>query len=194
MNELSLFSGAGGGLLGSKLLGWHLVGCVEFNAYCQRVLAQRMKDGHIETAPIFTDIREFIQSGAADQYRGVADVVTGGFPCQPFSVAGARKADADERDMWPHTAEVIRRVQPRVCYLENVPGLLSAGGGGVEDGTGRPAASYFGTVLRNLAEMGYSVRWGVLSSADVGAYHRRDRLWIAAHADQHGQSTGSVDA
>jgi len=91
VRELSLFSGAGGGLLGTKMLGWNCVGYVEFNEYCQKVLAQRIEDGFLDEAPIFTDVREFIQSGAADQYRGHIDVLTAGFPCQPFSVAGKRR-------------------------------------------------------------------------------------------------------
>jgi DNA (cytosine-5)-methyltransferase 1 len=141
MRELSLFSGAGGGLLGTKLLGWTHVGYVEWNEYCQRVIAARIADGYLERAPIFTDVREFAQSGAADQYRGIADVVSAGFPCQPFSVAGSQRAANDERNMWPATVEVIRRVQPRSVLLENVPGLVSCG--------------YVGTVLADLAALGY---------------------------------------
>ena len=174
MRELSLFTGAGGGLLGTKQLGWTHVGYVEWNEYCQRVIAQRIADGFLDEAPIFTDVREFVQSGAAKQYRGIADVVSGGFPCQPFSVAGKQLADADERNMWPATVEVIRHVQPRSVLLENVPGLVSCG--------------YIGTVLADLAALGYVGRWGVLGASDVGAPHRRKRLWIVAHAnDRHGE-------
>jgi len=97
VNELSLFSGAGGGLLGTHLLGWKHIGYVEFNDYCQRVIAARIKDGILDNAPIFTDVCQFVQSGAAQQYRGFADVVTAGFPCQPFSVAGKRAGADDER-------------------------------------------------------------------------------------------------
>lgn len=178
MRELSLFSGAGGGLLGTKLLGWTHVGYVEWNEYCQRVIAQRIADGYLDEAPIFTDVREFAQSGAADQYRGIADVVSAGFPCQPFSVAGKQLADADERNMWPATVEVIRRVQPRSVLLENVPGLVSCG--------------YLGTVLADLAALGYVGRWGVLGASDVGAPHQRKRLWIVAHAE--GESGDGIRA
>ena len=174
VRELSLFSGAGGGLLGTKLLGWTHVGYVEWNEYCQRVIAQRIADGYLDSAPIFTDVREFAQSGAADQYRGIADVVSAGFPCQPFSVAGKQAGADDERNMWPATVEVIRRVQPQSVLLENVPGLISCG--------------YLGTVLADLAALGFVGRWGVLGACDAGAPHKRDRLWIVGHANRDGLS------
>ena len=172
MNELSLFTGAGGGILGSHLLGWRPIGYVEFNDYCQRVLAQRIKDGYIPEAPIFGDIRAFVSEGFAERYRGMVDIVTAGFPCQPFSVAGKQAAEDDPRNMWPATAEVLRIVRPRSALLENVPGLLSGSHG------------YFGQILRELAELGYDVRWGVLSAADAGAPHLRKRLWI--YCEAHG--------
>lgn len=90
MRELSLFSGAGGGLLGSKLLGWKTVGMVEYDEYCQRVIMQRQADGMLGQCPVFGDIREFITGGWAGSFAGVVDVVSAGFPCQPFSVAGKR--------------------------------------------------------------------------------------------------------
>ena len=169
MNELSLFTGAGGGVLGTHhLLGWKTCGYVEWNEYCQRVIAARIADGYLTSAPIFTDVREFVQSGAAEQYRGIADVVAAGFPCQPFSVAGKQLAANDERNMWPATRDVIRIVQPTSVLLENVPGLVSCG--------------YIGTVIADLAALGYVGRWGVIGAADAGAPHKRDRLWIVADA------------
>jgi len=164
VRELSLFSGAGGGLLGTKLLGFKHVGYVEFNEYCQRVIAQRIEDGHLDRAPIFTDVREFVQSGAAEQYRGIADVVTGGFPCQPFSVAGKQAGADDARNMWPATADIIRIVRPASVLLENVPGLLQF--------------DYCKRIFADLAEMGYVGKYGIISAADCGARHRRQRLWI----------------
>jgi DNA (cytosine-5)-methyltransferase 1 len=169
MRELSLFSGAGGGLLGSLLLGWEPIGYVEFNDYCQRVIAQRIADGILPSAPIFGDIRTFVDSGCAELYRGVAEVVSGGFPCQPFSVAGKRAGADDERNMWPAAIATIRAVRPRFAFLENVPGLVNSG--------------YFGTILGDLAESGYNARWRILSAAELGAPHKRDRLWIVAHAE-----------
>ena len=168
MNELSLFSGAGGGLLGTKLLGWRTIGYVENNAYCQAVLKARIADGILDEAPIFGDIKRFIGNGFAATYNGMVDVLTGGFPCQPFSVAGKGLAENDPRNMWPETIACIRIVKPRFALLENVPGLLQ-----------KP---YFRRILREIAESGYDLRWGVLGASDVGANHRRKRLWILAYA------------
>lgn len=169
LKELSLFSGAGGGLLGTHhLLGWECIGYVEWNDYCQRVLAARIADGLIPAAPIFTDVREFVQSGAAEQYRGFADVVTAGFPCQPFSEAGERRGADDERNMWPATLDAIRAVRPRFVMLENVPGIISCG--------------YAGTVLCGLSKLGYVGRWGIIRASETGAIHHRARWWVVAHA------------
>lgn len=173
MNELSLFSGGGGGLLGSKLLGWRAVGYVEFNPYCQREIRQRIEDGVLDRAPIFGDVRAFLSEGYARSYQGLVDVVSGGFPCQPFSVAGKQAGADDPRNMWPQTIEVLRQVRPRYAFLENVPGLL--------------AHAYFGTILGDLAESGFHARWCVLSAADVGAPHLRKRLWILADATNRGR-------
>lgn len=169
MNELSLFSGIGGGLLGTKLLGWKCIGAVEIEKYPCKILEQRIKDKCFEPFPIWNiDIREF-NKRYAKLYRGVADVITAGFPCQPFSVAGKRQGADDERNMWPATIECIRLVRPRYVLLENVPGLLTSG--------------YLGTILRDLAESGYDIRWRCLSAAEVGSNHKRNRLWIVAYTE-----------
>lgn len=166
MRELSLFTGAGGGILGSKLLGWKTVGYVEWEPYCQRVIRQRIEDGIFDNAPIFGDIRAFNSEGYAEQYKGMVDIVTGGFPCQPFSVAGKQLGADDPRNMWPETIRTIRTIRPRFAFLENVPGILVSG--------------YFATILGDLHALGYNVRWGVLSASDVGLVHKRERLWIFA--------------
>jgi len=169
MRELSLFTGAGGGVWATRwLLGWDCVGYVELNAHCRRVIFQRIRDGMFDPAPIWGDVRSFVDDGWARALRGSVEVVTAGFPCQPFSVAGKRKAVDDERNMWPATADVLRQVRPRWALLENVPGLLAASHG------------YFGTVLGDLAEIGYDAEWTVLGAKDAGAPHKRDRLWILA--------------
>lgn len=182
--ELSLFSGAGGGVLGSQLLGWKTIGYCEYADYPARVLAQRIKDGLIDEAPIFSDIRTFINDGYAEAYKGVVTILSGGFPCQPFSVAGQRAGESDSRNLFPSVADCISIIKPPVVYLENVPGLLSAGGGGVEDSTGRSVCGYFGHILRTIHELGYDAKWGVVGSDDssVWTVHRRKRLWILAHA------------
>jgi DNA (cytosine-5)-methyltransferase 1 len=173
MNELSLFSGAGGGLLGSLLLGWRPIGYVEKDEHCQRVIRRRIEDGILANAPIFGDIRSFIDQGFAASYQGMVDVLSGGFPCQPFSLAGTRLGKDDARNLWPATIECLRIIRPPFAFLENVPGLLSSG--------------YFGTILGDLAQSGYDARWRILSAAELGAPHKRDRLWIVAHATS-GQS------
>jgi len=172
MRELSLFSGAGGGLLGSKLLGWKAIGYVEINDYCQRVLKARIQDDILDEAPIFSDIRAFIREGYAQAYSGLVDIVTAGFPCQPFSVTGKGSGECDPRNMWPETIESLRIIRPRFALFENVPGLLS-------DAYGR-------TIFRDLAESGYQCRWRILSAAELGAPHKRDRLWIVAYSDADG--------
>ena len=170
MRELSLFSGAGGGLLATKhLLGWETLGYVEFNPYCQQVLQARIADGLLDAAPIFGDVQRFLAEGYAERYRGLVDVVSGGFPCQPFSVAGRQLGADDPRNMWPATLGVLRAVRPRFAFLENVPGLL--------------ANEYFGTILGNLAEAGFNAEWCVLGADDVSGCHRRQRLWILAYSN-----------
>lgn len=206
MRELSLFTGAGGGVLATQhLLGWRTVGYVELDRYCQRVLRQRIRDGLLSDAPIFGDVRRFLRDGWARRYRGRVDCVSAGFPCQPFSAAGRRRAADDERNLWPETAAVIREVRPRFVVLENVPGLLSSQPNERVWLVGRPAQGalfdaknrisdsrplvrvlvqtgqrYVGTVLGDLAEMGFDARWGVLGASDAGAPHLRNRVWIVA--------------
>lgn len=168
MRELSLFSGAGGGLLGTKLLGWKHCGYVEFNDYCQRVIAQRIKDGILDEAPIFGDIRAFIREGYAESYQGMVDVVTGGFPCQPFSLAGKRRGADDERNMWPETIEAIRVIRPRFVLLENNPGI----------------EPYLPVVFSDLRRAHYCVHPpAYIAAAAMGAGHLRKRIWIYAHLD-----------
>ena len=144
---------------------------VEINPYCREVLLRRQEEGFLPPFPIWDDVRTF--DGRA--WRGKVDVVTGGFPCQPFSAAGKGLAEHDVRNMWPDTIRIIREVGPRNVLLENVPALL--------------AHEYFGTIIGELQASGYCVRWKVISAAEFGAPHRRDRVWIVGDtADllQHG--------
>ena len=183
MRYLSLFSGACGGDLAFQHLlnDFQCVGYVEIDEYCQRVIRQRQKDGLLDEAPIFGCIKDFINQGYAEAYKGLVSLVTGGFPCQPFSVAGKQAGEDDPRNMWPQTIETIRIVKPKYAFLENVPGLLSSKSG-LDEITGRPI-SYCATIFRDLAEAGYDARWTVLGADDVGARHRRKRLWILAYSE-----------
>jgi len=167
VRELLLFAGAGLGAIGTHhLLGWDAVGYVEINDYCQRVLRARIDDGLLSDAPIFGDIKAFIRDGYAASYTGLVDVVSGGFPCQPFSVAGNQLGADDERNMWTSTIEAIRIIRPRYVFLENVPGLL--------------VHEYFGTILGDLAESGFDAEWACFPAGRLGAHHRRIRLFIRA--------------
>jgi DNA (cytosine-5)-methyltransferase 1 len=189
LNELALFAGAGGGLLGSRLLGWKTVCYVENNPYCVSVLEARIGDGYLDDAPIWGDIKTF----DGKPWAGLVDVITAGFPCQPFSVAGKQKTDADERNLWPDSIRVIQEVQPEFVLLENVPGLLSATSSAEQErprcpNCGRGLVSsdarlvrYLGTIFRDLSKSGYNARWRIVSAADVGAPHLRKRLWIMAY-------------
>lgn len=164
---LSLFSGIGGLDLAAQWAGWRTVAFVEIDPFCRRVLRKHWPD-----VPIFEDVKHVTaQSLAAAGIHSVS-LVHGGFPCQPHSVAGKRQAWADERDLWPEFVRVIRETNPRWILGENVPGLLSSASGG-----------FFGNVLRDLAGLGYHAGWCVYGAGDVGASHRRDRVFIVAHCD-----------
>lgn len=175
VNELALFAGAGGGLLATKhLLGFTTVCYVEIEPYCIEVIKARIRDGYLDNAPIWDDVRTF----NGEPWRGCVDIITAGFPCQPFSTAGKRNGANDGRNLWPDTVRVIREVRPGWVLLENVPGLLSS----MDDAATLPH-SYFGAILADLAQSGYNARWRVLSAAEVGAPHKRDRVFVVAHAD-----------
>lgn len=162
---LSLFSGVGGLDLGLKLAApnGRTVCYVEREAHAASALVARMADGALDDAPIWDDVTTF----NGRPWRGVVDCVIGGFPCQPWSVAGARRGTEDERWLWDHIARLVREIEPGWVFLENVPGFLL---GGLEH------------VLRDLAALGFDAEWGVLGAADAGAPHKRDRLFILAHA------------
>ena len=160
MNELALFAGAGGGILGGHLLGWRTVCAVEWEAYPASVLCARQNDGLLESFPVWDDVQTF----DGKPWRGIVDVVSGGFPCQDISAAGKGAGiDGERSGMWKEMARIISEVQPKYCFVENSPMLTSRG---------------LGTVLGDLAEMGFNAEWGVLSAADVGANHLRERIWI----------------
>ncbi len=164
MNELALFAGAGGGILGGHLLGWRTVCAVEWEPYAASILVARQNDGVLPPFPIWDDVQTF----NGRHWRGIVDVVSGGFPCQDISAAGKGAGiDGERSGMWREMARIIHEVRPRFVFVENSPMLTSRG---------------LGTVLGDLAAMGFDARWGVLGAADVGAPHQRDRIWIVAES------------
>jgi DNA (cytosine-5)-methyltransferase 1 len=162
MNELALFAGAGGGILGGHLLGWRTVCAVEWEAYPASVLVARQNDKILPPFPIWDDVQTF----DGKPWRGIIDVVSGGFPCQDISSAGKGVGITGARSsMWGHMARIIGEVRPKYAFVENSPMLATRG---------------LGTVLRDLSEMGYDAEWCVLGANDVGARHQRERIWIVA--------------
>lgn len=180
MRELSLFTGGGGGVWASKLLGHKVVGYVEIGEYQRKIIRQRIDDGYFDNAPIFSDIRKFISEGYAESYKGLVDLLSGGFPCQPHSTAGQKKGASDERNLWPDTFRAICEIRPQFCFLENVPGMLANG--------------YIGAVLGDLAKGGFNGRWGVFSSAGLGEENIRERLYILAHTSSIGWDETTIFA
>lgn len=165
MYELALFAGTGGGLLASHwLLGWNAVCYVERDPYCIGVLQQRISDGLLSDAPIWDDVQSF----DGRPWAGCVDIITAGFPCQPYSGAGKRAGHLDQRNLWPDTVRIIGEVQPEWVLLENVARLLTY--------------DYVGEIFSDLATGGYDLRWDCIPAAAVGAPHIRDRVWIVGHA------------
>jgi DNA (cytosine-5)-methyltransferase 1 len=166
VNELHLFAGAGGGILGGLLLGHKPVCAVEIEPYCREVLLQRQRDGILPWFPIWDDVCTF----DGKPWRGIAEVVCGGFPCQDISCAGKGAGlDGERSGLWAEMARIISEVRPKYVLVENSPMLTSRG---------------LGRVLGDLAEMGFNARWGVLGADHVGAQHKRERIWILADTDQ----------
>jgi len=170
LNELALFAGAGGGILGGKLLGWTTVVAVEYSPFCARRLMQRQNEGHLPPFPIWDDVRTF----DGRPLRGIIDVVSGGFPCQAYSSAASGKNNAD--DLWPEMRRVVADVAPRDVFAENVN--RRAIDGAADD----------------LEAMGYKVKCIALSASDLGADHVRERYWLRAYTDVHSQLRSKVDA
>ncbi len=156
MNVLDLFSGIGGFSLGLERAGMRTVAFCEQDKYCQRVLAKHWPD-----VPIYDDVREL----TGDDIPEPIDLICGGFPCQPWSVAGKRRGTDDDRDLWPEMRRVITEVRPTWVVGENVAGLVSMG---------------LDRVLVDLADAGYASQTFDIPAVAVDAPHRRHRLWIVA--------------
>jgi len=171
MNHGSLFSGIGGFDLAAEWMGWTNVFHCEWNEFGQKILKY-----YWPNAISYGDITKTDFT----IWRGRIDVLTGGFPCQPFSMAGKRKGTEDERHLWPEMLRVIREIKPTWVVGENVFGLTNWDGGLV-----------FEQVQADLEAEGYEVQPYVLPACAVNAPHRRDRVWFVAHATNNGYERGS---
>lgn len=163
MNVVALCAGYGGLELGLRGV-WpeaRTVCYVEREAYAAAVLVAQMGRGGLDTAPVWSDLDTF----EGGPWRGYVDCVTAGFPCQPHSLAGSRKGTGDERWLWPAVMRIVRDVGAWLVVLENVPGLATSG---------------LDRVLGALAESGFAAEWGCLRASEVGAPHRRERLFVVA--------------
>lgn len=164
LNTFHLFAGAGGGILADILLGHNPIGACEIEQYPRDVLLARQRDGILPEFPIWDDVRTL----DGKPWRGTVDVLAGGFPCQDISAAGKGAGISGERSgLWKEYARLIEEMRPRFVFAENSPLLRTRG---------------LGVVLEDLASLGYDARWGVLGARNVGAPHKRDRMWVLANA------------
>ena len=165
MRVLDLFSGIGGFSVGLHEAGMETVGFCEMDSFCQKVLKK-----HWPNVPIHSDIKEL----NGHEYRGTVELVCGGFPCQPFSVAGKQGGSEDDRALWPEMLRVIREVQPTWVIGENVSGIINM---------------ELDSVLSDLEAEGYATQTFVLPACAVDAKHRRDRVWIIGYTNSDQQSS-----
>lgn len=174
MRELALFAGAGGGILGGLLLGWRTICAVEITPYAASVLIARQNEGVLPPFPIWDDVRTF----DGKSWRGIVDVVSGGFPCQDISAAGKGAGISGPKSgLWKQMSRIIGEVRPRFAFVENSSCLVRRG---------------LSVVIGDLAEMGYDATWGIISAGDIGAPHLRKRIWILAYPT--GERIGQLSA
>jgi len=147
------------------------VALVEIEAFAAANLVAKMEEGKMDPCPVFTNLKEF----PFRKFRGRVDILTGGFPCQPFSAAGKHKSTEDPRHLFPYILEGIKECRPRLVFLENVEGIISS-----KTGDGESVLQY---VLRSLEEVGYSAEAGVFSASEVGAPHQRKRVFIMGNSN-----------
>jgi DNA-cytosine methyltransferase len=158
---LDLFSGIGGFSLGLESTGhFETAAFCEIEPYCQKVLKKHWPD-----VPIFDDIRQLKGTDI-----GTIDIITGGYPCQPFSVAGKQKAEQDPRHLWPEYFRLIQELRPTWVIGENVSGHIKLG---------------LDSVLEDLESEGYSTRTFSISASSIGANHKRERIWIIGHKQKN---------
>lgn len=139
------------------------VAYVEIEAFCIWNLVAKMEAGLLDPAPVWSNLKTF----PAAAFHGKIWCITGGYPCQPFSHAGQRKGEADDRHLFPHIRNIVAAVRPVCCFFENVPGHITMG---------------YPEVYRSLRDLGYTVEAGIFSAAEIGATHNRERLFILAYS------------
>jgi DNA (cytosine-5)-methyltransferase 1 len=166
----SLFSGIGGFDLAAEWMGWDNVFHCEWNEFGQKVLKH-----YWPQAESFSDITKTDFT----KYYGTVDIITGGFPCQPYSSAGKRKGKEDERHLWPEMCRAIREISPRFVVGENVRGLTNWNGGLV-----------FDEVCAELESLGYQVAPIIIPACALNAPHKRERIWFVAYAENSGYRGG----
>ena len=169
ITHLGLCAGYGGIELGLKraIPNLRSVALCEIEAFACANLVAKMEEGLMDAAPIWTDLKSFPWS----EFRGRVDILTGGYPCQPFSAAGKRLGTDDPRHLWPFIADGIRILRPKLCFFENVEGHISLG---------------LREVIGELESIGYQTAWGIFSAAEVGAPHQRKRVFILAYDSSSG--------
>jgi DNA (cytosine-5)-methyltransferase 1 len=171
MNHLDLFSGIGGFSLGLEKAGFTTKAFCEMDPFCKLVLNKHWKD-----IPVYDNIKT-LHGTQIEKDIGAIDIITGGFPCQPYSVAGKQKGTNDDRYLWPEMFRVIREVQPTFVIAENVKGLVN-----IQDGM------VFETVCSDLESEGFEVQTFIIPAAGIGAPHKRERVWIVAYSDSNRHS------
>jgi len=181
MNELALFAGAGGGILGGHLLGWKTVCAVEIEDYPRRVLLARQRDGILPRFPIWDDIRTF----DGKPWKGRVDVVSGGFPCKGISPArtnsdvNGKQGWIGGTELWGEMFRIIGEVKPQFVLVENSQNLRTKG---------------LALVLQDLDRMGYNTARCKLGCRQFGADHIRNRMWIVANSDGAQRQGGRVSS
>ena len=175
MYELALFAGAGGGILGGKLSGWTTIGAVEKQESARDILIKRQEDGHLPFFPIWDDIKTFNFGNAQTEpfFSLLRDnrkdlIITGGFPCQPFSTAARGRNNAE--NLWPEMLRVVEEIRPRFVFAENVQR--------------KPIEE----AHNDLQELGIRSVYTKLSSKDLGGFHRRNRWWLLGDSDMRRKS------
>ncbi len=175
MNHLDLFSGIGGFSIGLEKVGFNTIAFCEKEDYC-RMLLQK----HWKGVKIYNDIKECKGKEIKETY-GRVDILTGGFPCQPYSVAGKQKGTADDRYLWPEMFRVIKEVQPTFVIAENVRGIIN-----IQDGM------VFETVCSDLESEGFEIQTFIIPAAGVGAPHKRERFWVVGYSKHNGSLTSEI--